>query len=63
MKDLLLYISSDYFDMNANDSTLHVAAKTLDELEVIHITMTWNVLENGVNKTEMLAPPIPSTFL
>ncbi len=32
MNNLPLYVNS-YFDMYANDSTLHAAAKTLDELE------------------------------
>ncbi len=34
MNDLPLYVNSD-FDMYADDSTLHPAAKTLDELELI----------------------------
>ena len=34
MNDLPLYVNSD-FDMYADDSTLHAAAKTLDELELI----------------------------
>ncbi len=34
LNDLPLYINSD-FDMYADDSTLHAAAKTLDKLELI----------------------------
>ncbi len=34
MNDLSLYVNSD-FDMYADYSTLHAAAKTLDELELI----------------------------
>ncbi len=34
MNDLPLYVNSD-FDMYADNSTLHAAAKTLDELELI----------------------------
>ncbi len=34
MNDLPLYVNSD-FDIYADDSTLHTAAKTLDELELI----------------------------
>ncbi len=34
MNDLPVYVNSD-FDMYADDSTLHAAAKTLDELELI----------------------------
>ncbi len=34
MKGLPLYVNSD-FDMYADDSTLHAATKTLDELEQI----------------------------
>ncbi len=34
MNDLPLYVNSD-LDMYADDSTLHAAAKTLDELELI----------------------------
>ncbi len=61
MNDLPLYVNSD-FDMYADDSTLHAAAKTLDELELIlnndvECVSKWckqNIMLTNTNKTKCM---------
>ncbi len=66
MNDLPLYVNCD-FDMHANDSTLHAAAKTLDEVELIlnndvECVSKWCKQNRMVANTDMTKCMLITTF-